>query len=310
MSITPRPLRPGDTIAVVSPASHIRSELIDGAAMRLTEAGYRVRVMPHARQSTGNYAGNETDRIADMVDAMTDPDIRAVLCSRGGYGCVHLLDALDRLDLTSDPKWLIGFSDVSALHALMQSRGIMSIHSSMAKGLATHQTAYEPNRRLLSLLDGKAGDSMTLTWSSHPYNHPGCAVGPLAGGNLAVIQALIATRFDPIRPGSILIIEDIAEPIYKVERIIMQLALAGRLDTLAGLIIGQFTEYSPDANHDDMYTMLAHRLASVKCPVAFNAPVGHIDGNMPLVLGSEGVLTVGDTGSVSLTMRLTPGLTD
>lgn len=293
MEIFPRALCKGDTIAIVSPASIIDPTLVERAAATLSLLGYKVRVGAHALGSCGSYSGSIDERLGDMTDALLDPSVRAILCSRGGYGCVHLLERLDRLDLNADPKWLIGFSDVSALHALMASRGIVSIHGSMAKAPALYPHATPFNAMLLEML---GGGRPALEFAPHAFNRRGTATGRLAGGNLAVLQALISTPYDMF-DDAILFIEDVAEPIYKIERILYQLRLAGRIERLRGLIIGQFTLYDPDRNFKDIYDMISQMLEGVETPVAFNAPIGHIAANMPLLHGARATLSVGADAS-------------
>lgn len=285
--VYPQPLVKGDTIAIISPASKIDPDLVEGAKLHLKRQGYQVRVMPHANGRSGSYSATADERLEDFTDAYSDPAVRAILCSRGGYGCVHLLERAGRLDLTSDPKWLIGFSDVSALHALMASKGIVSIHGSMAKALAFHNETFPPNTALMSILNGEL---CSIEFNADPMNHHGTATGRIVGGNLAVIQALAGTRFDIFSKESILFIEDIAEPIYKVERILYQLRLSGVLQGLSGLIFGEFTEYQPDQNHKTMEDMIAPMVEDLNCPVVFHAPIGHIDGNMPVIHGATVVL--------------------
>lgn len=303
--IIPRPIAAGDTIAIVSPASIIDPAYVDGARRALESCGFNVRVMPHALDRCGNMAGSRTARLEDLSAALTDPEVAAVLCSRGGYGCVQLLDDLARLPLEASPKWLIGFSDVSALHALMASKGIVSIHGSMAKALATRPLDDESNRRLLDILSGRceplswqlqehSDTSSANTAYAIPNNHPGEASGRLLGGNLAVIQALMSTPFSPMADGAILFVEDIAEPIYKINRIFYQLKLSGVLDRIAGLVIGQFTDYRPDANFSSVEAMLSEVLNqwNPAIPIAFNAPVGHVDYNRPLLHNTPVSLSV------------------
>lgn len=294
--ITPRPLVQGDCVAIASPASIIDPAYVDGARDALQRLGLRVKIMPHALDRCGSMAGTQADRIDDMTRALTDDDVKAVICSRGGYGCVQLLEALDTLPLHRNPKWLVGFSDVSALHALMASKGIVSIHGSMAKALALRPAHDPANSRLLDLLRGKASP---LSWNSPRGNMPGTASGPLLGGNLAVIQALIATPYSPMTQGAILFVEDICEPIYKINRIFYQLQLAGILNHLSGLVIGQFTDYRPDANHATVEDMLIPLLQSwhLNIPIAFNAPIGHVDYNQPILHNAPATLTVTPTTS-------------
>ncbi len=293
-AVKPKSLSKGDTIAIVSPASIIKPEYVAGACKRLTECGFNVKIMPHALDRYGSMAGRLTDRLSDLKEALTDDEISAVLCSRGGYGCVQLLDELAKLPLGDNPKWLIGFSDVSALHGLMASRGIVSIHGSMTKALAEKGIDDEANSRLLDLLGGRI---KPLKWTSNEGNIAGRATGKLLGGNLAVIQGLINTEFSQFKDGAILFLEDIGEPIYKINRIFYQLKLSGVLDRIAGLVIGQFTDYKADANHNTMEQMLMELFESwhIEIPTAFNAPIGHVDYNQPVLHNAPVTLTVTPT---------------
>jgi len=297
-TIYPAPLKPGDKIAILAPAGPIKSAPVDSAAEVLRSIGYEPVIYPHTFGEFGHFSGTHDERFADLASAFADPDVRAILCARGGYGVVHNLDKLAALPLSQDPKWVIGFSDISALHALMASKGIASIHSSMAKQIALGPDDPD-NATLFEILKG---NFPTYTFEPCPYNHPGHAEGKLLGGNLAVIADLIATPFDIIQEGTILFIEDVSEPIYKIERILYQLRLKGILPQLKGLIIGQFTEYKPDDNHPTMEAMIAEALADYPyLPVAFNAPIGHVDHNVPVVESSNAIL---DITNDSVTLKL------
>lgn len=289
--IRPRPLVKGDRIAILSPASAVNPDYVAEAARTISQLGFEPVVMPHTLGTDGSYSGSRPERLADLTAALTDPSIRAIVCSRGGYGAVHLLPELDLLPLADDPKWLIGFSDISALHALLGSHGITSVHASMAKQLA-RGTDTDATRHLLTLL---GGEGYTLLWDAPEGvdNRPGTATGVTAGGNLAVIDGLAATRFDPVKPGAILIIEDIAEPIYKIERILWRLKISGMLGRLGALVVGRFTEYRPDRNYATMEAMIADMTAGAPYPVAYGAPIGHIDYlNMPVLLNAPATLHV------------------
>lgn len=297
--IIPPPLTADDRIAIVSPAGAAVSDNVEKAVAALSRQRWDPVVMPHALGRFGTFSAPVADRLEDLRRAILDPTIKAILCSRGGYGAVHLLPALDCLPLEQNPKWLIGFSDISALHALMQRHGIVSLHAPQTKHLALHPDISDPCTA--ALFAALRGIMPSISWDATPLNKPGTARGTLRGGNLAVISALIGTPFSPFLPDTILVIEDIAEPVYKVERTICQLRMAGVLDSLAGIVIGQFTDYRPDINHPSMEAMIAARLADLPIPIAFNAPVGHIDSNHPLPLGLEMTLTV-----LPSTSRLTP----
>ncbi len=289
--VTPPLLSEGDLIAIVSPASAVDNQLVMSAAETLRKAGFRVEVFPSALGRSGSYSGTFEERLADFRSALALPEVKAILCSRGGYGCVHLIG-----HISPRPVWLIGFSDVSALHALWLSAGIRSIHGSMAKELALSLTpGDEANARLLEILTN--GHMRPLAWAPSPLNCLGEASGPLVGGNLAVLNGLADTPYNIMGlPGSILFVEDIAEPIYKVERVFHRLRLGGALDRIAGLVVGQFTEYRPDANGETMEQMICRLVAPYGIPVAFNAPIGHVAGNLPVVEGASVRLSVTPSG--------------
>ena len=300
--IYPAPLREGDKIVFCSPAGLIAPEKVEAAAEVLRGQGWRVVIMPHAFGEHGSFSGTPDERYADLSDALLDPEVKAIICSRGGYGVVHILDRLNRLDLRANAKWIAGFSDISALHALMSVNGIASLHSSMAAHIMLG--ADDPdNAAMFAIL---RGERPAYTFDGHNFDRCGVATGKLLGGNVAVIAELISTPYDIIVPGSILFIEDIAEPIYKIERILYQLKLSGVLGRLNGLIVGQFTDYTPDSNFNDMYEMIRDATASYDYPVAYNAPIGHVDHNIPLIESAQVTLKVNPSGRNSLIFHRSP----
>lgn len=291
--IIPRYLRSGDKVAIISPATEIKEEYIDGAEAYLSARGYRPVVMPHARGPRhGTYAASDADRLADLQAALTDPEVRLVFCARGGYGCVHLLRHIPVSLVASNPKWLAGFSDISALHALWQHAGVVSLHCSMAKQLTLYPDS-PVTEATMRILEGE------LCTPDRPYHVAGLTFSPAsddvlplsAGGNLAVLNGLAGTEYDVLSAerlrGRVLFLEDVGEKIYQVERMLTRLYLSGALSAAAGLVFGQFTEYTPDRNFSDMEQMIESRLAEwqVTTPNMTGAPFGHTDGNMPLPLG-------------------------
>lgn len=285
---TPQPLREGDKIAIVSPAGIPNPAHVHSAADILRQQGYVVEIMPHALGKWGSYSGTDEERFSDLYDALTDPEVRAVLCGRGGYGAVHILDRLDKLPLAEDPKWVIGFSDISALHALMHKHGVKSVHASMCSHIRLGKS--DPDNALLFGL--LKGEHPNLRFKSHTLDRLGVADGKLVGGNLAVLADLIGTPYDLLQPDTILFIEDIAEPIYKIERVLYQLTLNGVLPNIKGLIVGQFTDYKGDKNYDTMEAMVHEMVKPYSYPVAFDAPIGHVFHNSPVVEGSHVTLRV------------------
>lgn len=290
--IIPRSLGPGSKIAIVSPSSIIKPQNVYNALPVLRDRGWEPVVSPHAFDRHGSFAGTDDNRYSDLAEALTDPEVDAILCSRGGYGAVHLLERLARLPLEDTPKWLIGFSDISALHALLTSRGIASIHAPMAKALADNGADNADNRALLDFL---AGEGLEYSLDPSPMNRPGDATGLLVGGNLSVISDLVGTPFDVIKPRRILFIEDVNEPIYKIERMLYQLRLSGVLADLAGLIVGKFSGCAPDADFASVNNIVADLTRDYSYPVAYDIPVGHVTHNISLVCGAACSLSVGES---------------
>lgn len=294
--IFPAPLKKGDKIAICSPAGPVKHDIVHKAIPVLEEQGWIPVVMPHALGKFGHFSGTDDERFDDMKSAILNPEIKAIICARGGYGVVHNLDRLAQLPLRDNPKWIVGFSDISALHALMASNGIASIHASMCAAIQKGKDDPD-NDALFRIL---AGERPAHIFDAHPYDRHGIAAGTLLGGNLAVLAELINTPYDIIKPGTILFLEDVAEPIYKIERIFYQLKLSGVLENLAGLIVGQFTEYKPDDNYKAMEDMIRDITANCKYPIAFNVPVGHVDHNIPLIESAKVTLKVSPSGKNSI----------
>lgn len=294
--VVPAPLKEGDLVAIVTPASDAPHYDYDRMVRIIESMGYRAYVSPHAAGRHGSYSGTVKERLDDMTAALMDPQVRAIICTRGGYGAVQLLESLDRLPIADDPKWMVGFSDVSALHALMARHGVASLHGPMGVNLKYHDGDLSAScKALFALL---AGEHATYEIDRHSLNRQGETMGRLVGGNLAVLDGLIGTRFDVIRPGTILFIEDVAEPIYKIQRQLYRLKLSGVLENLAGLIVGDFTETSGDANYRSMEAMIRDMVKDYDYPVAFGVPAGHARVNIPLILGAPVMLEVTDEGTI------------
>ncbi len=291
-AMPPRPLSEGSHIAIVSPSSIIRPQTVYQAIPVLRDQGWEVTTGPNAFNRHGTFAGTDAERLADLSAALLDPATDAVLCSRGGYGLVHLLDSLSALPLEENQKWVIGFSDVSALHALLTSRGIPSIHASMAEHIA-HGADDPDNAALFGIL---RGEGVSHHIGADPRNRHGEAIGTLVGGNLSVIAGLIGTPYDVLKPDVVLFVEDVNEPIYKLERIFYNLKLAGILPRLRGLIVGQFAKCTPDADFASVEEMIGRMVEEYAFPVAFNVPIGHVSHNIPVVCGAEIQLKVDAEG--------------
>ena len=307
----PAPVRKEGKVALIGPATRIKPEIVDGL-VRLYEQrpeempGSELIVYPSVLDlnARGSYAASLAQRVADFTDAWSREDVDLVICARGGYGCVHLLDYLDPEFIASHPKWLVGFSDVSALHALLYKCGVASIHGGMAKQLVLDtDSGFGGYRHAFKDLVEQCRPSLEYQLQGHPYNRCGEGRGVLLGGNLAVLNGLGGTPYDlmgeSLRNDVILFIEDVSEPIYAVERMLYRLHLQGVLRSVKGILVGQFTEWKADRNHESMYEMIHERFEEwgVCCPVAFDFPVGHSDRNVPLIEGSSAYLHVGGNGA-------------
>lgn len=303
--MTPPTLKPKDKVAIICPATAVKPEYVEGAVRWLSDCGLTPIVMPHALgPKCGSYASSEIDRLDDWLAALTDPDIKAIFCARGGYGCVHLV-AQTPLDVVREnPKWLVGFSDVSALHALMHRAGVASIHGPMAKHLSGNESpCQEPGIDPLGALKAILMEAPKAEYevSCPAESHPGTARGMLLGGNLQVLNNLAGTDLDlfaqALQRDVILFMEDIHEPIYAVERMLVRLWLAGILSAAKGLIFGRFTDYKGDANYPDMNAMLIdffRRHPVGDKPIVFNFPVGHLGDNLPMIESAPASLEVAE----------------
>ncbi len=293
--IIPTALRQGDTIALISPSSHVNPEYIAGGASRLQSWGYRISCGQHAFGAHGNFAGTEEERLADLRQALFDPAIKAIFCTRGGYGAVHLLSGISPQEIRDNAKWIIGFSDISALHAAWLHAGVASLHAPMCKHL-TEEAPNQPSTNYLRLI--LAGGKPTYQVAAHPLDKCGTTQARIMGGNLAVLCGLLRTPYDLFQEKTILFIEDIGERTYKVERMLYNLELCGILPHLAGLIVGQFTDYKEDPGMCmTLYECIARRVARYNYPVCFGFPVGHVAENHPIIEGAKATLSVTKEGS-------------
>jgi len=268
-------------IRIISPSGVIDPSFIDGAATRLRAWGYIVSEGAHARDTWGRFAGTDEHRLADIVDAINDPEVDLILCSRGGYGLQRIIDRVPPIT-----KPLIGFSDITALHQAGGLNAQPTLHAIMCKHIATLPEDSEP---ILALRKALAGETLNYRWQSHPLNRLGKACAPLIGGNLSVLYGLQATPFSlPCGEGRggvspVLLIEDIAERHYHIDRMMRNLRMSGVLANISGLIVGQFSDCDDDPlMSQTVYQTIKEAVADYDYPVIFNAPVGHVERNMPL----------------------------
>lgn len=292
-------LKPNDQIRILSPSGSVDPEYIDGAKKTLSTWGLRCTEGRFARSSYGRFAGTDAERLQDLQEAINDPDVKAILCSRGGYGLARIVDKISFSALDKTPKWLIGFSDITVLHNAISLHKHSSLHAIMTKHIGTLSSTEEPLSRLREIL---FGNIQPYNIAPHPLNKTGQASGRLTGGNLSVLYGLRGTPFDANFDNCILFIEDIAERPYHIDRMIQNLRLAGVFDRIAGLIVGQFSDCEEDPTmNQTIHEIILAATEGQSYPICMNFPSGHVDYNLPLIIGEKHTLTVTQDGT-SLTI--------
>jgi muramoyltetrapeptide carboxypeptidase len=284
--IIPPALQQGDRVVIVSPAGKIDHSFLIGARKRLASWGLNAKLSTYAASAHGWYSSSKRHRLADLQRAMDDEEVKAIFCSRGGYGAVQLIEGLDFTRFSEHPKWLIGFSDITALHNLFQSKGFASLHAPMARHLTVEPADDLATGYLHDILFGQELPQYRI--SSNKLNRYGKAEGILRGGNLAVLYGLRGTPYDIPPDDTILFLEDTGERPHSIERMFYNLKLGGVLERLSGLIIGQFTEFEENLSlGKELYAALAELLKGYDYPVCFDFPVGHVTRNFPLINGAR-----------------------
>ena len=295
--VMPPGLKLGDTIAVVSPSSTPDSMTVVKGCNTLREWGYVPVVGANALKSYHGFAGTADERAADLLWALQEPSVKAIMCSRGGDGAVQVLQRIPLDEFRRHPKWVMGFSDVTAIHSAEVSAGVMSIHCSMCDGIARDTIISE----MQQLLQGQLPPAYRVP--PHPLNQLGEATGRLVGGNLSVFCGLAGSHYDFLNRADsedlILFFEDTGEAMSKVDRMLHLLEIRGILSKLKGIIVGHFSNYkSPDNGFADMYDMLHEYLQHYDIPVCYDFPVGHHSGwNPPMVEGCRVKLVVEEEGT-------------
>lgn len=285
-------LKKNDKVAIVSPSGCIDSGSIDEAVKCLQTWDLQAIVGQYAKEKNGRFAGTVEQRTFDLQAALDDKEIKAIFCSRGGYGLIQIVDGLDFSYFELYPKWLIGFSDITVLHNVASAIDVASCHSSMAKLLAKYK---EGNKELATLKELLFGELPQYTIENHPLNRQGRAKGLLTGGNLSVLYSLRGTHYEIDTYEKILFLEDIGEKPYHIDRMMHNLKIGGMLENLAGLIVGQFSDCEEDPlMGKSVYELIADAVSEYDYPVCFNFPAGHVEVNLPLVLGAEVKLQVND----------------
>jgi muramoyltetrapeptide carboxypeptidase len=295
--IIPPPLRKGDTIGVVCPAGHMpKSRMRTCFKVLREEWGFRVIEGKTLGTGDGYFSGTDEERAADLQWMLDDDQVDAILCARGGYGVGRIIDRLDFSNFRKHPKWLIGFSDITVLHAHILSRcGVATIHGPMAGAFAGGGWSKPSVQSLHRALRGLKSDHAC---EPHPLNRLGTASGVLFGGNLSLLAHLVGTPSEVDFRGKILFIEDVGELLYNIDRMMHQLHRSGRLSGLAGMIVGGFTECRDTERPfgKEELAIISDILAGYDYPVCFGFPVSHGSENLALKSGVHHQLTIGVKG--------------
>lgn len=288
----PAYLKKGDLIGIVSTASTVKPKIIESAVELLQSLGYKVLLGEHVFDQHHQFAGKDGHRKADLQSMLNHAEVKAILCSRGGYGTIRTIEHIDWSYFVTNPKWLIGFSDVTVLHSQLNTLGIASIHGVMPRYFKNDEENTESFNYLINALEGKENK---YTIAPSEFNKPGNCSGELVGGNLSILYSLRGTNLDIDTTDKILFIEDLSEYLYHIDRMMMNLKIGGKLQNLSGLIVGSFTNLKDNEipYGKSFEEIILDAVTDYKYPVMFNFPAGHQADNFALKFGCKAQLQVG-----------------
>ena len=296
MLLRPSYLKTGDTVTILSTARKVTVEDMAPAVKIIESWGLKVRLGRTIGLSHHQYAGTDKERLEDFQQAIDDPEVRAIICARGGYGTVRIVDDIDWTGLLAHPKWITGFSDMTYIHVhLNQTLGVQTLHS-------TVPTLFHKNtpEAIESIRQHLFGEEVIYDLPVHPLNRLGEAKGVLIGGNLSILYSITGTRSGFNTAGKILFIEDVDERLYHLDRMMINLKRSGKLHDLAGLIVGGMTDMTDNAVPfgKTAEEIITEHVSGHNYPVCFGFPAGHIADNRAIVLGKVTKMKVGDTVTV------------
>jgi muramoyltetrapeptide carboxypeptidase len=288
--IIPPYLQPGDEVAILSPASFPPTENWKKGVEVLESWGLRVRNAPNYLARHFGLGGTDEERLSDLQQMLDDPSIKAIFPIRGGYGSSRLLDSLDFSEFISSPKWIVGFSDITALLCELDSIGFASIHGPMPHNFCQKGGESALQNLHSALFEG----TLSIAAPSHALNRLGEATAEIIGGNLSLLCHLVGSSSFASTEGKILFIEEVGERLYHVDRMLLQLKRAGYFQNLSGLILGGFTDCNEASLRigKSAYELVAEHTASYDFPIVFDFPAGHIPNNQPLLFGAKSNLLV------------------
>ena len=288
-------LKSGDKVALISPSYYTPMENVEKTADVLRSWGLDPVVGPNVGKVVdGKYAGTVAERVSDIRWALSDPNIKAIICNRGGYGTIQLIDQLTLAELKASPKWLVGFSDISTLHGLLTRAGVMSIHGTMSSFLCKGGTD-ATSTLMRDLLLGKVP---RYEVPAHKQNITGQASGTLVGGNICTFAPNLGTQADATKGKNlILFVEEVEESMHNIDRQMRILQMNGVLDRCRGIILGEFTDCGKEFTYESVEAMLHEMLKDYNIPVLCGFPGGHGEVNLPLVMGANVTIDVRNDGA-------------
>lgn len=297
--IQPEFLKPGDEVAIVSPSFAIDEQKVEAAVRFLEKWDLKVHVGKNTLKKDGPYAGTDNERISDFQLMTGNRKIKAIFCSRGGYGILRMIDRIDFTPLKKNPKWYIGFSDVTVLHAWLSEKcNMVSIHGEMPLNYSNPEKSSET---FSSLHDALSGDLQSVEWIGE-FKRVHETDGEVTGGNLSLIYSLIGTPAEPKLKGKILFLEDVGEQYYHLDRMMRSLRMGGKLDRLAALIVGGMNKMEDTKIPwgKSPQEIISDVVADYDYPVFFNFPSGHINDNRAFYIGKRAKINVkGETAVLS-----------
>lgn len=288
--IRPAALQKNDIVGIVATGRKLDADTLQ-ASIRIIESwGYQVKTGRNILSNAHHYlAGSDAERLEDLQSMLDDPSINAIIFARGGYGTTRILDQLNFETFLKKPKWVCGFSDITSLHLRLQALGVQSIHGTMPVLFSKPESALSVES-LNQILVGKA---MPLEAGSNPKNIPGKATGSIVGGNLSLIVDSLGTSSEIDATNKILVIEEIEEYLYRVDRQLVQLKRAKKLQSLAGLVVGHMTDIKdPEYFGESIQEIILNHVKEFKYPVGFGFPIGHENPNLSWIEGSNAILQV------------------
>jgi muramoyltetrapeptide carboxypeptidase len=295
--IVPLPIKPNSKIRIVSPAGKVKGKLVLPAVKWLENKGYKVEPGKHVFAEHFQFAGTDAQRLEDLQTALDDSECDAIICSRGGYGTVRIIDQLDFTEFKKYPKWVVGYSDVAILHSAINNLGVATIHGAMPPFFFDEKS--EVNENLESLMEVLTGEFNGYDISGNKKNITGKAEAEMIGGNLSILCSLLGTKYETETGGKILFIEEVDEYRYHIDRMIHQLKLAGKLKNLEGLVVGDFKGVKDNDSPfgQTVEEIIQEAVKEYDFPVCFGFPAGHNQKNLALSFGENWELSVSENSS-------------